>query len=272
MMVNSILVRSRARNEQGRVVSVTPESAGWRYVGLDIHRALRSGPVELSSEGREQCIVLLSGECEVEVDGRPFAKLGGRASPFDGLPSSLYAPPGVQVTLAPRSDIVEVAVANAPASGGIKPYVIPSNEVEVEVRGSGLLQRNVRKILMEDRPADSLLVVEVVVPPGHWAGYPAHKHDEENLPYETYLEEIYYHRLRRPEGFAIQRVYTRDRNLDETLTVRDGDVVLIPRGYHPACAGPGYDLYFLNAMAGPVRQWRFTIDPDQEWLLHQPGD
>ena len=271
-MRSRLLIPSRTGDGPGHIVSVTPQSAGWRYVGLDVFRLDPSKPLNLETGEREICCVLLSGNCEIYLDGRLWADLEGRASVFSGLPCGVYVPPRVQIAVHARSEIVEVAVAAAPAGNSVKPHLILPNDVEVEIRGSGILQRSVHKILMEERPAESLLVVEVVVPAGHWAGYPAHKHDEENLPYETCLEEIYYHRIRRPEGFAIQRVYTRDRSLDETMTVRDGDVVLIPRGYHPACAGPGYDLYFLNAMAGPIRQWRFTIDPDQEWLLRQPPD
>jgi 5-deoxy-glucuronate isomerase len=271
-MSSKLLIPSRPGDGPGHLVTVTPQSAGWRYVGLDVVRLRPSEPFEVDTGDREMCAVLLSGHCEIHLDGRPWVDFEGRPSVFSGLPHSVYLPPNSRFAIHARSEIVEVALGSAPARAGAEPQIILPDDIEVEVRGGGILQRNVHKILMEERPAESLLVVEVVVPAGHWAGYPAHKHDEENLPFETYLEEIYYHRIRRPGGFAIQRVYTRDRTLDETLTVRDGDAVLIPRGYHPACAGPGFDLYFLNAMAGPIRQWRFTIDPDQQWLLHQPGD
>ncbi len=106
--------------------------------------------------------------------------------------------------------------------------------------------------------AESLLVVEVITPGGHWSSYPPHKHDRDALPEESYLEETYYHRLSPPQGFALQRVYTDDRSLDETMAVADGDVVLAPRGY---------ELYYLNTMAGPKRTWRFHNDPAHEWLM-----
>ena len=118
---------------------------------------------------------------------------------------------------------------------------------------------------MEDQPAESLLVTEVLTPGGNWSSYPPHKHDTDDLPRESYLEETYYHRTARREGFALQMVYTDDRSLNEALQVRDGDVVLVPRGYHPVAAGPGYDLYYLNVMAGPHRRWVVTTDPDHRW-------
>src|SRR5215217_257662 len=104
-------------------------------------------------------------------------------------------------------------------------------------------------------------------PNGHWSSYPPHKHDKDDRPNETYLEETYYHRVRLEKGFALQKVYDEERSLDETLTVRDGDTVLVPRGYHAVSAPPGYDLYYLNVMAGPVREWKVKNDPDHEWLL-----
>ncbi len=124
-----------------------------------------------------------------------------------------------------------------------------------------------RNILPETEPADSLLIAEVITPGGHWSSYPPHKHDADNLPEESALEETYYHRLDPSQGFAFQRVYTDDRTLDETLCVHDGDVVLVPRGYHPVGAPHGYDLYYLNVMAGPRRTWVFNNDPEHEWML-----
>ena len=128
------------------------------------------------------------------------------------------------------------------------------------------MERRIHHILMEDAAAESLLVTEVVTPGGHWSSYPPHKHDTNDPPRETALEETYYHRLRDERGFAVQRVYTADRSLDESLTVRNSECVLVPRGFHTVSAAPGYDLYYLNVMSGPVRQWKVTFDPDHERL------
>jgi 5-deoxy-glucuronate isomerase len=141
--------------------------------------------------------------------------------------------------------------------------VLPSRDVEVEIRGRGTYERLIRPILMGDQAADSLLVCEVITPAGHWSSYPPHKHDRDALPDESFLEETYYHRISPPQGFAFQRVY--GDGLDETVTVRDRDVVLVPRGYHTVSAPPGYDLYYLNVMAGPTRVWAVTNDPEHEW-------
>ena len=115
--------------------------------------------------------------------------------------------------------------------------------------------------------ADSLLVTEVFTPPGHWSSYPSHRHDEDDYPRITYLEETYYHRLNPPQGFAFQRVYTDDRQLDEACAVENHDVVMVPRGYHPVVVPHGYESYYLNVMAGPNRFWVFKNDPAHTWML-----
>jgi 5-deoxy-glucuronate isomerase len=255
-----------ARQDAGQVLEITPESAGWDYVGLAVHRSSGGEVTSIGSDNRELCCVVVHGACQVAVDGLPEQRLGGRTSPFAGSPAAIYLPPRCSATIRAVSDSAELAVASAPATADGKPRLIQPGGSPVEIRGEGVLQRAVRPILMEDQEAESLLVVEVVVPAGHWAGFPPHKHDESRPPDEAYLEEIYYYRIERPQGFAVQRIYTADHEVDETLIARDRDAVLVPRGYHPMCAAPGYDVYFLNAMAGPARTWRFTIDPEHAWI------
>jgi 5-deoxy-glucuronate isomerase len=107
----------------------------------------------------------------------------------------------------------------------------------------------------------------VITPPGHWSSYPPHKHDRDAPPAESLLEETYYHRIDPAHGFALQWVYSDERDLDEAMSVRDRDVVLVPRGYHTVSAPPGYAVYYLNVMAGPTRDWAIANDPDHEWML-----
>jgi 5-deoxy-glucuronate isomerase len=138
--------------------------------------------------------------------------------------------------------------------------------VEVHTRGEGQCQREIHNILMEDRPAGSLLLTEVYSPAGNWSSYPPHKHDEDHLPEESQLEESYYFRINPPQGFAMQRVYTSDGSLDQTVSPRNGDLVLVPRGYHVVGAPHGYEVYYLNVLAGPTRALRVTFDPDHVWV------
>ena len=144
--------------------------------------------------------------------------------------------------------------------------MISPSSISKETRGEGTNTRYVRNILPESEVAESLLIAEVITPGGNWSSYPPHKHDRLAPPEESSLEEIYYHRLNPSQGFAFQRVYTDDRSLDETVCVEDGDVVLVPRGYHPVGAPHGYDLYYLNIMAGPKRTWIFNNDPAHAWI------
>ena len=160
---------------------------------------------------------------------------------------------------------VELAVCSSPAEGKLPARLIPPGLVGQETRGKGSNTRFVRNILPDSAAAETLLVVEVITPGGNWSSYPPHKHDTDDAPRETYLEETYYHRLTRP-GFAVQRVYTDDLSLDETMAVADRDVVLVPKGYHPVGTPIGFDLYYLNTMAGPVRQWHFTLAPEHAFL------
>jgi 5-deoxy-glucuronate isomerase len=261
-----LIVKSNSEPDaSGSVVKVTPESAGWGYVGFEVLRLVAGESVERTTGTEEVCLVPISGACSVAT-GSDEWEIGGREDPFDGPPHALYLPPGTDYRVEAAGDL-ELAVCSAPAEEGVEPFEVRPEEIEVETRGSGNMEREVRAILMAERPAERLLVVEVLTPNGHWSSYPPHKHDRDAPPEETYLEETYYHRVRPQKGFAVQRVYTDDRSLDETLVVGDGDVVLVPKGYHPVSAPPGYDLYYLNVMAGPIREWRFKNDPDHEWLF-----
>ena len=260
-MTSPLLIRG-----SGGRVSVTPQTAGWRYVSFRALRVPRGERFAMNTEGSELCVVVIGGRCAVRVGDLSWPEVGERASPFDGPPHAIYAPPHAAVEVAARDGDVEIAIGAAPAKRGEKARQIAPADVRREIRGSGSMERTIHHILMEDARAETLLVTEVVTPAGHWSSYPPHKHDTNAPPIETQLEETYYHRLREGKGFAVQRVYTADRELDETVAVRDGDLVLVPRGYHTVSAAPGYELYYLNVMAGPVRRWCVTFDPEHEWL------
>jgi len=239
---------------------VTPESAGWEYVGFEVVKPPHSD----ETGGDELCLVVVEGTCTVRSEYGEWTDLGGRATPFDGRPDAAYLPPRTAFEV---EGAAEIALCTAPAREGAAARVLRGDEIAAETRGFGAQERTVVPILMGDREAESLLVCEVLTPPGHWSSYPPHKHDRDALPDESYLEETYYHRIDPPQGFALQRVYSADGNLDEAVAVRDRDVVLVPGGYHTVSAPPGYALYYLNVMAGPERTWAIANDPDHEWML-----
>ena len=265
-------LKVQAKAGTGRIVHVTPQSAGWTYVGFDLHRLEAGQTASGITKDREACLVFVTGKGHVTADQTSFGELGERMSPFHGKPWSVYIPAGTDWNVTATTDM-ELAVCTAPAARGSRAaHVINPSKLGQETRGKGTNTRYVTNILPEFEPADSLLVVEVITPGGHTSSYPPHKHDQNNLPYESFLEETYYHRLNPSQGFAFQRVYTDKREdgtreLDVSMALEDGDVTLVPKGYHPCSACHGYDLYYLNVMAGPVRTWKFHNAPEHEWLM-----
>lgn len=257
----------KAKKGQGKVISVTPKSARWKYVGHDVWKLARGKSAKGTEARRETCIVMATGRARVTVDGKDLGVIGERMNVFEGKPWSVYVPPKAKWQVTAETDCV-FSVCTAPAKTGTPAFVINPAALAIETRGKGSNTRYVCNILPEgDKRAESLLVVEVITPNGATSSYPSHKHDKNNLPHESLLEETYYHRINPPQGFAFQRVYTDDRKLDEAMAVEDGDVVLVPKGYHPCATIHGYDLYYLNVMAGPVRTWKFHNAKEHEWLL-----
>jgi 5-deoxy-glucuronate isomerase len=251
-----------APDHEHRLLDVPVERAGWKYVGFEVVKLKSGEPLARDTRQQEACFVWLGGTSTVLAGKTRWEKVGKRKGVFDGLPQAVYVPPATPVRITAGRGGAEIAIGWAPATTGAAPQLLL--EARVEERGEGVASRTIHQILMEDREAERLLVTEVLTPAGHWSSYPPHKHDTDDPPNETYLEEIYYFRMKDPRGFALQRVYTADRSLDESLTAKDGDLVLVPRGYHTVSAAPGYDTYYLNVMAGPRREWKITFDPDHE--------
>ncbi len=250
----------------GQIQHITPQSAGWRYIGFDVRMLKKGQSITLESGERELCLVLVAGRASVKTRDADFPGLGQRMSPFERTPPwSVYVPPHDRVEVTADSDL-ELAVCSAPASGTLHARAIPPHEVGVELRGKGRNQRRVHNILPDSAQAECLLVVEVYTAEGATSSWPSHKHDTALPGKETQLEETYYHRFDPPQGFAFQRVYTDDRALDISMAPGNHDVVMVPRGYHPVAAIAGYDNYYLNVMAGPERKWLFSWEADHAWI------
>lgn len=261
----SLLVK--ANKGGSKIVQVTPESAGWRHVGFAAHRLATGEEIALDTGSRELCIVVLMGTVTVQAGEQTWADIGGRASVFEERsPYAVYVPLETLVHIKATSG-AEVALCSAPATTHRPARLIEPQSMTRSVRGKGANTRYVCDILPQTAEADGLLVVEVLTPSGHSSSYPPHKHDNDNVPVESSLEETYYHRLNPEQGFAYQRVYTDDRSIDEAMAVENHDVVMVPRGYHPVTVPYGYDGYYLNVMAGPKRVWHFKNDPAHEWLM-----
>jgi 5-deoxy-glucuronate isomerase len=250
--------------------AVTPESAGWSYCGL---RVVRLGEIVLETGDREIAVLPLAGSLTVEVEGLRF-ELSGRTSVFDRVTDWAYLPVDAEARLAGNA---EIALASATAERRFDPAHVPASAVPVEVRGAGTATRQIVNFLSPEgfTAADRLICVEVFTPDGNWSSYPPHKHDD-TADSLANNEEIYYFRVGKTgsvatsgEGFAVHRTYTADGSIDATVVVRDGDVFLVPRGYHgPSIAAPGYPLYYLNVMAGPNPERTMAIvdDPRHAWV------
>jgi 5-deoxy-glucuronate isomerase len=261
----SLLVKAKRSGRD--IVSVTPQSAGWKYVGFAAYRLRPGETVTIAADSFERCVVVLRGTVTVRAGEESWSELGERDSVFeDRSPYAVYVPRRTAIAVLAHSE-AEIGVASAPGASDRAARLIEPGTMKRFSRGTGANTRYVCDILPQTEPADHLLVVEVLTPSGHSSSYPPHKHDTDNLPVESSLEETYYHRLKPAQGFAFQRVYTDDRSLDESLAVEDHDVVMVPRGYHPVVVPYGYDSYYLNVMAGPKREWYFKNDPVHEWML-----
>ena len=265
----SLLLR-RPTNTHGKVHDIAPEDAGWTYVGFALYRLAPGQTVEETTGDREAILVLVEGRARISGAGRDFGELGERMDVFERTPPhAVYIPDGADWVAAATTPCT-LAVCTAPGQGGHAAQVIGPAGISLVERGKGTNTRYIHAIAMEERDvADSLLVTEVYTPQGHWSSYPPHRHDADEWPEMTYLEETYYHRLNPAQGFGVQRVFTEDGTLDETMAVADHDVVLVPRGHHPCGAPYGYEMYYLNVMAGPRRNWRFRNHPDHDWIFQR---
>jgi len=255
---------------RGKVHDITPASAGWGHVGFALHRLQPGDHVTEATGQREAILVIVEGHARLSAGGRDFGLRGDRMDVFERTaPHAIYVPPGADWAALAATDCT-LAVCSAPARGDYPLADLGPDGIVLTPRGKGSNTRYINNIAMEARDvAGSLLVTEVFTPAGNWSSYPSHRHDEDDFPRITYLEESYYMRLNPPQGFGIQRIYTEDGSLNQTLAPGNHDVTLVPRGHHPCAAPYGYDMYYLNVMAGPLRKWRFQNDPAHDWIARR---
>ncbi|MDH0117787.1 5-deoxy-glucuronate isomerase [Rhizobium pusense] len=254
----------------GKVHDITPQAAGWRYVGFSLYRLRPGESAEEATGDREVILVIVEGKARIHAADRDWGCLGERMDVFEKTPPHcLYVPNG-RLWQATAETECTIAVCSAPGRGGHEVRRIGPDGISLTARGKGTNTRHINNIAMENEDyCDSLLVTEVFTPAGHWSSYPSHRHDEDDYPRITYLEETYYHRLNPASGFGIQRVYTDDGLLNETMAVKNNDVVLVPRGHHPCGAPHGFEMYYLNVMAGPLRKWCFIPAPEVESIIER---
>ena len=249
----------------GRLLDVTPESAGWQYLSFAVHELDEVTSFTETVDGCETAIVPLSGAGTVQVGGQTFDL--SRTSVFEQKPHIVYVPPGHEITIEAAGSFT-CAVGSAPAEGKLPVRLFTPDQMRSEVRGGGAAHRQVVHALAAPLPAERLILYEVYVPRGTWSGWPPHCHDGRDG--SPYLEETYYFRLDRPEGYAIHRNWRDEEGFDEAVVAHDGDVVLVPKGYHTSVACPGSNMFFLNYLAGELEGDERATPPcfhaDHTWI------
>jgi 5-deoxy-glucuronate isomerase len=275
---NNLIIHPGNSSDPDIVVEVTPEVAGWDYIHFQLRRLSVQHSWSFAIGDHEMAIVPLSGSIRVESDRGKWSHIGQRDSVFSGLPYALYLPRRTSLTVTAETNC-EIAVAQAPTNQDHEPRLVTPSDVEIEIRGGDNATRQINNILPPDFPCHRLVVVEVYTPGGNWSSYPPHKHDVHKTDktgkvLEADLEEVYFYKLDRPEGFAFQRIYTAPESplhragfpIDAVLLARTNDAVLVPEGYHPVTSPPGYTTYYLNVLAGSAQSLANSEDPQYTWV------
>ena len=260
-----LLFRSGELRRGPHSLELRPADAGWQFSGLTVITLAAGETYSVGTDGVESGVLPLRGAASVEVDGESYA-VERHGSVFDGAADFVYVPLGSTARIVSTTG-GEYALPSSRATRRLRAAHVPASAVPVVQRGAGNCARTVRNFCGPDVvEADKLIAVEIVTPAGHWSSYPPHRHDRE-ADDELPLEEVYYFRTRDPHGFGLHAVYDPHPagSIDANVSmVQDGDLVVVPRAFHgPTVAGPGYDLYYLNVLAGPapVRELRFCDDP-----------
>lgn len=243
-----------------------PGDGGLKHLGFGLLRLDKGDKHALPPSAHETALVLLGGTAAVSGPGLERRVIGPRKDLFSDRPWTVFLPSQQGGDIEALDD-AEIAICQAPSEQGGAACVIPPEQVKEVSLGKTNWTRRALMMLDENTPAEYLFIGEAIVPSGNWASFPPHRHERDDLPHEVEMEEIYHFRFDRPKGFGIQKIYTDDRSIDETITVRENDTVLIPRGYHPVVTAPGYSMYYLWIMAGKNRRFLSNIDPDHRWIL-----
>jgi 5-deoxy-glucuronate isomerase len=260
------------------VVEVRPEEAGWDTINFQVRRLASCKSWSFETGEHELALVVLSGSLDVETNWGRFDSIGSRADVFSGLPYALYLPRHTVLTVSGMTDC-EFAVAWSVTDGDYPAKLISPADITVEIRGGDNASRHINNIIPPGFACGRLVVVEVYTPGGNWSSYPPHKHDihktsQDGIVIEADLDEVYYYKIDRPEGFAIQYIYTDPESplhqagfpIEAAVLARNNDAVLVPEGYHPVTSPPGYTSYYLNILAGSKQALTATDDPQYAWV------
>lgn len=263
---------AKSASTSGVYQSIMREEAGWEYLNFQA-RLMKQGETWKGETGdNEYGIILLSGNYSVKSDKGNWKTVNGRKDVFSGIAHTLYLPRHTSFELTGESDVLDIAYGWCETDKDFEPVFKTPDKADIEIRGGDNATRQINSLIQPGFPCHRLVSVEVYTPAGNWSSYPAHKHDERKTDekgnvLEARLEETYFYKIDKPEGFAIQQVYNDDRSLDEIAVARNNDVVLVPRGYHPVVAGHGYNVYYLNFLTGSDQSLANTPDPNHVWMF-----
>ncbi|MBZ5858035.1 5-deoxy-glucuronate isomerase [Flavihumibacter profundi] len=252
---------------------VLAKDAGWQHLNMEA-RLMKKGEVWQGETGdNEYAIILLSGNYSVVTDKGSWQTTNGRTSVFKGIAHTLYLPRHTSFSLTATSDVLDISYGWTASDMDFPARFKTPEEAAIEIRGGDNATRQINSLVEPGFACQKIIAVEVYTPSGNWSSFPAHKHDERKVDtngnvLEANLVETYFYKIEKPEGFAIQQVYNDDRSLDEIMKVKNNDVVLVPKGYHPVVAGHGYHCYYLNFLAGSDQSLANTPDPDQVWIFN----
>jgi 5-deoxy-glucuronate isomerase len=266
MRESDVLVHSQNLDsgQAGELLRLSRQEAKWEWMSFFVRRLFPGDVYHAEIEGEEAAFVLLGGICFADW-GQGAQRIGKRKNVFDGFPYAVYLPSGNKISFQAETNC-EIAECRVPSEARLVPKLITPQDVVSSLRGGGNVSRQIVELINPDFPADRLIVVEVYTPGGNWSSYPPHKHDVHDPPNEVDLDEIYYYRMKQPEAFAFQYLYSADNAEGRILKTKDGDAILVRSGYHPVVAGPGYDIYYLNFIAGSARTMAITEDPQHAWI------
>ena len=266
---------AKASTDKEVYQDITSAEAGWKHLNF-MARTMKSGHIwSGKTENNEYLFVLLGGNFIAETSAGTWETSTGRKDVFNGLPHSLYLPPQTEFKITPAGGSLDMACGWCFADKKFPAkFITPSDVLAmgIEYRGGDNASRQINRILPPGSESSSLVCVEVYTPSGNWSSFPAHKHDTRRTDpvtgalLEASLEEIYFYKIDKYQGFAIQKVYNDDRSRDEIMEPHNNDAVLIPEGYHPVIAGHGYNVYYLNFLAGSDQSLASTDDPDHKWI------
>lgn len=267
----NLLIRSQDTGGSGVIASVSPEQAGWDYLNMVAMRLNKGEKLDNNTGDFEHVTVILGGVCNIRTSQGEFLNVGRRPNVFSGMPYALYMSRNTDFEIEALTDNFEIASCWVPTDEDHPTQLVTPDDSKVELRGGGNASRQINGILPPGFDCHRLVCVEVYTPSGNWSSYPPHKHDvhrEDNNGnvLEADLEEIYFYKLDRPNGYAYQRVYTDDRSIDAVVMAQQHDTVLVPEGYHPVVSAHGYTTYYLNFLAGTAQSLANSDDPDYAWV------